>query len=301
MKDYLRPFAVVVFVALVVFTICLYVIPVPLLTYQISFKNEVTGRLTEGSDEIPSQPPLIAGNSGSYNTLRSWGIVRGKSPGEIPRADPGAPEILSRYQSIYLGDTNEKIIYLTFDEGYENGYTAKILDVLYDNGVNAIFFITGPYLEKQDELIRRMLDEGHAVGNHSVNHKSLPMLDDAELEKEVTELERRFLEKFGGDMVFLRPPKGEYSERSLGLTTRLGYVNVFWSFAYDDWSVNNQRGWQYAYNKVINNLHNGAILLLHAVSSDNAEALDAIIKEAKNQGYVFGDVHELEKLARGDV
>jgi peptidoglycan-N-acetylmuramic acid deacetylase len=146
-----------------------------------------------------------------------------------------------------------------------------------------------------------MLDEGHAVGNHSVNHKSLPMLDDAELEKEVTELERRFLEKFGGDMVFLRPPKGEYSERSLGLTSRLGYVNVFWSFAYDDWSVNNQRGWQYAYNKVINNLHNGAILLLHAVSSDNAEALDAIIKEAKNQGYVFGDVHELEKLARGDV
>jgi len=143
-----------------------------------------------------------------------------------------------------------------------------------------------------------MVEEGHAVGNHTISHKSLPTLSDEEIERETTGLDRRFYEKFGKNMVFLRPPKGEYSERTLQITSELGYVNVFWSFAYDDWNTKNQRGWEYAFKKVTGNLHNGAILLLHAVSSDNAEALDAIIKEARRQGYEFGDVFDLEDLAR---
>jgi len=263
------------------------------------FSEELTGSLSEGNENIDIEPQYFAsGINDSYTGLRSWGIKRGKN-GSLPSADPGAPELLSKYNGLYLGDTNKKKIYLTFDEGYENGYTAKILDVLFEHKVNAIFFVTGPYLEQQEELIRRMIDEGHAVGNHTVNHKSLPLLNDRELEEEVVGLDRKFSQKYGKNMVFLRPPKGEYSERSLEITSRLGYVNVFWSFAYDDWMVNRQRGWQYAYDKVTQNLHNGAILLLHAVSKDNADALDKIIEYAEANGYEFGDVFELQELARG--
>lgn len=268
---------------------------------RLIFTEEITGTLSEGEIPVIPEPRYYAsGINDSYSRLRSWGIKRGEKQGQLPTADPGAPELLAKYNSLYLADTDKKTIYLTFDEGYENGYTSKILDVLYENKVNAIFFITGPYLDKEDALVQRMLDEGHAVGNHTVHHKSLPLLDDKEIEEEVVELDRKFHQKYGRNMVFLRPPKGEYSERSLSITSKLGYVNVFWSFAYDDWSVNNQRGWEYAFKKVTDNLHNGAIILLHAVSRDNAEALDKIIEYARSAGYEFGDVFELEKYARGD-
>lgn len=264
------------------------------------YSVELTGTLSEGNENIDIDSQYMAsGINDTYAGLRSWGILRGKNGG-LPQADPGAPELISKYNSIYIGDTNKRKIYLTFDEGYENGYTSKILDVLYEKKVNAIFFITGPYLDKEGELVQRMIDEGHAVGNHSVSHKSLPLLDDKELEEEVVGLDRKFYQKFGKNMVYLRPPKGEYSERTLEITSRLGYVNVFWSFAYDDWNVNRQRGWDYAFNKVKDNLHNGAILLLHAVSKDNAEALSYIIDYAREAGYEFGNVFELEKLARGE-
>lgn len=300
MKDLGKPFAAMVLIVLAVFTLGAYLIPRPFAKTVIDFKKEISGTLTEGNDENKTGSTEAGVGESGYNTLHAWGLSRGKSPGEIPRADPGAPELLSKYKGLYLGDTEKKIIYLTFDEGYENGYTGKILDVLQENGVKGLFFVTGPYLDTEEELIRRMVEEGHAVGNHTINHKSLPMISDDEIEREVTGLDRKFYDKYGKNMVFLRPPKGEYSPRSLDVTARLGYINVFWSFAYDDWAVNGQRGWEFAFNKVTKNLHNGAILLLHAVSSDNAAALDAIIKEARAQGYEFGDVHELEKLARGD-
>lgn len=261
----------------------------------INFSEEITGVLPEDGAGVDLE--VEGGSRTGYNSLRCWGIVLG-GPGKPPRPDPGTPELLSRYNSLYLADTGEKILYLTFDEGYEKGYTAKILDVLYENQVNAIFFITGPYLEKEEDLVRRMVEEGHAVGNHTISHKSLPSLSDEEIEKETIGLDKKFYDKFGQNMIFLRPPKGEYSERTLKVTSELGYINVFWSFAYDDWHTDRQRGWEYAFNKVTGNLHNGAILLLHAVSSDNAEALDAIIKEARSQGYEFGDVFDLIDLAR---
>jgi len=266
------------------------------------YSPELTGTLSDGNENIDIDPQYFAsGINDSYTGLRSWGIRRGGRPGILPKPDPGTPELLKKYNSIYIADTEKPKIYLTFDEGYENGYTPKILDVLYENKVNAIFFVTGPYLEKEDELIRRMIDEGHVVGNHTVNHKSLPLLDEKTLEEEVVGLDRKFYQKYGKNMVFLRPPKGEYSERTLEITSKLGYVNVFWSFAYDDWAVNRQRGWEYAFEKVTQNLHNGAIILLHAVSRDNAEALDKIIQYARENGYEFGDVNELEQLARGGM
>ncbi len=263
---------------------------------------EVSGRLSEGDMPISSVniEELLAQSAESgvlSNKLLRWGIAR-RSESQTPAADPGAPELLSKYGAAWLGDTSEKTLYLTFDEGYENGYTPQILDALRDNGVKAIFFITGPYLKDHQDLVRRMVEEGHEVGNHTIHHPSLPELADANLEEEVLGLDRAFTDKFGLHMRFLRPPKGEYSERSLALTNRLGYCNLFWSFAYDDWYRDQQRGADYAYNIVMRNLHNGAVLLLHAVSKDNAQALDSIIKGASEKGYTFGTPEDLLQLVK---
>lgn len=261
----------------------------------IDFSTEITGMLSEGViEEIAYEEAFVDNNySGEYkNNLLRWGILR-KGYGKTPDADPGAPELLEKYGGKYIGDTSKNIIYLTFDEGYENGYTSKILDVLRENNVKAVFFITGPYLSEHQDLVRRMVEEGHIVGNHSIHHPSLPSLDDKTLEEEILGLDRAFFEKFGKHMQFLRPPKGEYSERTLAITQKLGYVNLFWSFAYDDWHRDKIRGAQYAYDKVMNNLHNGEVMLLHAVSKDNADALDMIIKGARSKGFEFGDPAEL--------
>lgn len=263
----------------------------------MDFETEISGSFDERT--YTAGLTYEAAGEDSVHRIRSWGIAREKN-NKTPRADPGAPELLRKYQGIYIADTEKPIVYLTFDEGYENGYTPKILDVLLEKKVNAIFFITGPYLNQQEALVRRMIEEGHAIGNHTVGHFSLPTLDDEKMRKEVADLDRTFYEKFNKHMVFLRPPKGEYSEHSLAVTSEMGYINVFWSFAYDDWNRNNQRGWEYAYNKVMPNLHNGAILLLHAVSSDNAEALGRIIDDTRKKGYEFGDVFDLIPLARGE-
>lgn len=258
---------------------------------------EVSGSLTEGvaasistEDNVSDIP---TGTSGTYNNkLLRWGIRR-KPGNQPPDADPGAPELLKKYGGIYIGDTSKKVIYLTFDEGYENGYTSKILDVLRDNNVKAVFFITGPYLKEHQDLVRRMVEEGHTVGNHTIHHPSLPQLSDEQLEEEILGLDRAFKEKFGKEMKFLRPPKGEYSERTLAISQKLGYCNLFWSFAYDDWYRDKIRGADYAYQMVMRNLHNGAILLLHAVSKDNADALDMIIKGAREMGYTIGDINDI--------
>jgi peptidoglycan-N-acetylmuramic acid deacetylase len=231
--------------------------------------------------------------SESYQNLSNekcaWGFVR-KSNGVRPEFYGPHAKVLDNNQGIYCGNSEEKVLYLTFDEGYENGYTGKILDTLKEKNVKAIFFITGPYLEKEKELIQRMIDEGHQVGNHTINHPSLPSLSDKKVEDEVLDLDRKFYEEFGKTMKYLRPPMGEFSERTLSITKSLGYTNVFWSFAYRDWETDNQKGKDHAYNTVINALHPGEVMLLHAVSKDNAEALGDIIDKAREMGYEFGEL-----------
>lgn len=264
----------------------------------MELEAELRGRLSEGNGDIPSQAHVdIVIGEAAYsgvpnNKLLRWGISR-RTEYQTPAADPGAPQLLKRYGAAYLGDITQKKIYLTFDEGYENGYTPLILDTLKENGARAVFFITGPYLKGHQDLVQRMVDEGHMVGNHTIHHPSLPELDDSSLEEEVRGLGSTFEEKFGQSMQFLRPPKGEYSERSLALTQQLGYCNLFWSFAYDDWYRDRIRGPEYARDIVMRNLHSGAVLLLHAVSKDNAQALDSIIKGAAQLGYTIGDPQEL--------
>ncbi|MCX7923832.1 MAG: delta-lactam-biosynthetic de-N-acetylase [Clostridia bacterium] len=218
------------------------------------------------------------------NKRYSWWISMNKQS-STPTIPSYARNLISKYDGVYVGDTSKKVIYLTFDEGYENGYTSSILDTLKVNDVKALFFVTGPYIKYHGALVERMVNDGHLVGNHTVNHPSLPSVSNDVLENELYGLEKQFIALTGEKFKYMRPPMGEYSERVLAASQQLGYKTIFWSFAYRDFEVNNQKGADHAYNMVMNNLHDGAIILLHAVSKDNAEALDRIIKGIREKGY----------------
>lgn len=230
------------------------------------------------------------------NKTIPWGLGPNKNhiPPSIPKEHK---EILDKYSGYYLGNTSEKVIYITFDEGYEVGYTSTILDILKKNDVKAAFFVTGHYIKSQPELIKRMVEEGHLVCSHSLTHPSMPSKANniESFKKEFTGLEDLFKETTGYDMPkFFRPPKGEFSEKVLYLTQSLGYKTVFWSFAYKDWLVDEQPSEKYAYEKILSSAHNGEIMLLHAVSKTNANILDIVIQDLKAKGYRFGTLYELK-------
>ena len=228
------------------------------------------------------------------NKKIGWGIKREKD-NKQPDLGKVNAELINKYEGYCMGNSEKKYIYITFDEGYEAGYTEKILDTLKENNVKATFFITAHYLNTNEELVKRMIDEGHIVGNHTVNHKSMPDISNEEIKKEVMDLHLAIYEKFGYEMKYIRPPKGEYSERTLNECNNLGYKTVMWSFAYKDWEENNQSGEENAKKMIINNFHNGEIMLLHGNSKDNCNVLGDIIKEAKNEGYEIKPLNEFEK------
>ena len=181
-----------------------------------------------------------------------------------------------------------------FDEGYEAGYTPKILDVLKQNNVKATFFITAHYLNTQSDLVKQMIDEGHIVGNHTVNHKSMPSLTQEQINSEVMDLHKAIYSKFEYEMKYLRPPMGEYSQKTLAVTNSLGYTTVMWSFAYEDWNEKSQPDEEKSKQKILNNVHNGEIMLLHGNSKTNTNILDSIIKQIKQMGYEFKSLDEFE-------
>jgi peptidoglycan-N-acetylmuramic acid deacetylase len=183
--------------------------------------------------------------------------------------------------------SKKKVLYLTFDCGYENGYTSKILDILKEKNVSAAFFCTLPEVKENPDLIKRMIDEGHIVGNHSVTHPSFAEISFEQMVEEINGMEKYLKENFKYSEPYFRFPKGEYTDDALKVVDSLGYTSVFWSLAYADWDLNDQKGEQYAYDKVVSRLHPGAVMLLHSVSPDNANALGSIIDEAKRQGYEF--------------
>ena len=191
--------------------------------------------------------------------------------------------------------SKEKVLYLTFDCGYENGYTSKILDILKEKNVSAAFFCTLPQVKENPELIKRMINEGHIVGNHSVTHPSFAEISTEQMTEEVKGMEDYLQEKFNYSEPYFRFPKGEYNEVALNQLNELGYTCVFWSLAYADWDLNNQKGKDYAYEKVVSRLHSGAVILLHSVSPDNANALGDIIDEARKQGYQFKSLRDYPK------
>lgn len=229
------------------------------------------------------------------NAKCAWGFRRMKE-GKAPELASQFTEPLDKFDAIYLGNRNEPMIYLTFDEGYENGYSASILDTLKEKDVTAAFFVTMPYVKQNPELVRRMIDEGHIVGNHTVNHPSMPeVTDDEKLKQEIMGLHDYVKENFDYEMTYLRPPKGEYSERTLKIAKDLGYTTVMWSSAYADWDVKNQKGSDYAKQMILDYMHNGCVLLLHAVSKDNATVLGDVINSLRNKGYEFYSLDEFER------
>jgi len=209
--------------------------------------------------------------------------------------------LLSKYQGFAFGDISKKDIYLTFDEGYENGYTPSILDTLKANGVKAAFFVTTPFATdsfnglKNSELIKRMIGEGHIVSNHSVSHKSMSsFLKENDFDYELNENQRIVNQIPGVKMSkFFRPPMGDFSELSLYYTQRLGYKSIFFALAYLDYDINNQPNPEVAKANLLKNSRPGMICLLHAVSKTNAEILDSLIKAWKAEGYEFKSLDEL--------
>ena len=228
------------------------------------------------------------------NKKIGWGIKRNDNH-EQPDVGNVNRKILDKYQGLYMGNKEQKLVYLTFDLGYEAGYTPKILEVLKQNEVKATFFITAHYVNTQPDLVKQMIDEGHIIGNHTVNHKSMPSCSLETIKKEVMDLHSAIYDKFGYEMKFIRPPKGEYSERTVAYTNTLGYTSVMWSFGYDDWDEKKQGREEYGKKKILDNVHNGEIMLLHATSKDNANILDDVIKEIINMGYEFRNIDQFEK------
>ena len=223
-----------------------------------------------------------------------WGLKRNDNH-QQPEISSNWIKLLKENNGIAIGNNSTKYIYLTFDEGYEAGYTKQILETLKNNNVIATFFITAHYCNSASDLVKQMIDYNQIVGNHTCNHKSMPSISNEEINREVMDLHKTIYEKYGYEMKYLRPPKGEFSERTLAQTASLGYKSVLWSFAYLDWDENKQPNLENAKKKILDNVHNGEIMLLHGNSITNASILDSVIKEIKNMGYEFRSLDDFEE------
>ena len=212
-----------------------------------------------------------------------------------PPSGPATTQELARFDAAYLGDTTQKVLYLTFDAGYENGCTEKILDILKKHNVPAAFFLVGNYMERNADLVRRMVEEGHIVGNHTMHHYDMSKLEDrAAFEKELTDLEALFQSITGKELPkYYRPPQGTYSQKNLQIAKELGYQTVFWSLAYVDWKNDAQPTREAAFQKLLPRTHNGAVVLLHSTSQTNAQILDELLTKWENEGYAFSSIDKL--------
>lgn len=226
-------------------------------------------------------------------TTGSWGLSF-RQEGAPPIGNAGKDQ-LRQYQAAYIGNVGEKVLYLTFDAGYENGCTAKILDTLKEKQVPAAFFLVGNYIQRSPDLVRRMVAEGHTVGNHTMHHYDMSKLSDkAAFSRELTDLEALYKETVGQELPkYYRPPQGIYSEENLKMAQELGYQTVFWSLAYVDWNNDAQPTREAAFAKLLPRTHNGAVVLLHSTSKTNAEILGELIDKWKAMGYRFGTLEEL--------
>jgi len=225
--------------------------------------------------------------------ITNWGLSF-KGEGKCPVGN-ATPDYLKKYNSYYIGNSDEKVIYLTFDGGFENGYTSSILDTLKKHDIEAAFFLVGNYMEKEPELVKRMVSEGHIIGNHTYNHPDMSKISDMEsFKKEITSLEELYKNTTGQEMLkFYRPPQGKFNEENLKLANELGYKTIFWSLAYVDWYVDKQPTREYAFEKLIPRIHPGAVVLLHLTSKTNSEILDELLMKWKDEGYTFKNLNEL--------
>lgn len=228
----------------------------------------------------------------------SWYIKR--SGNKRPQIS-SEQQMIEKYDGYYIDkklsdESQQKKIYITFDAGYENGNVEKILDILKEKRVPAAFFVLDHLILKNTELVKRMAGEGHLVCNHTKNHKDLTKCTKEEIVKNVTDLEKIYEQKTGEKMaMYFRFPEGKYDESSLRCISELGYKTIFWSFGYADWDNENQPDLSKSYKKIIENTHNGEVILLHPTSSTNAELLPRLIDKWRDMGYSFGTLDELVK------
>ena len=245
---------------------------------------KVSGQDDSLSASAPAAVPASTDN---------WGLsfpVEGQSP-----VGNATVEDLAQYDTWYLGDTGQKVIYLTFDCGYENGYTESILDTLKKHNAPAAFFVVGNMIETAPDIIRRMAAEGHIVGNHTYHHPDMSSIaDQAAFQKELDSLAALYQETTGEELPrYYRPPQGKYNTENLRQAKALGYRTILWSLAYVDWDVDNQPTAEQAYAKLLPRIHNGAIVLLHSTSRTNAEILDDLLTKWEDMGYTFASLDEL--------
>ena len=241
----------------------------------------------QGQSQTVSAPAAIPASAAD------WGLSF-QTEGQAPIGNATA-EHLAQYDACYLGDTSKKVIYLTFDCGYENGYTEPILDALKKHDAPAAFFVVGNMIETAPDVIRRMAAEGHIVGNHTYHHPDMSAISDqSAFQKELEALASLYKETVGEELpMYYRPPQGKYSEDNLKQAQALGYKTVFWSLAYVDWYVDDQPSAEQAYAKLLPRIHDGAIVLLHSTSKTNAEILDDLLTKWEEMGYTFASLDEL--------
>lgn len=243
--------------------------------------------------------PAVIGALGSNEAVETvaentnWGVGF-KEDGKPPTGNASVAD-LAKHNAYYIGDTSKNIIYLTFDAGFENGNTEKILDSLKKHNVKATFFLVGNYIETSPELVKRMVEEGHTIGNHTYSHPDMSKISDEEsFKKELQSLESLYKETTGQELLKIyRPPQGKYCVSNLEMADKLGYKTIFWSLAYVDWHENKQPTKEEAFNKLLKRIHPGAIVLLHSTSKTNGDILDELLTKWEDMGYSFGEIKDL--------
>lgn len=265
------------------------------ITEEVSLSDTLTERKPLQTVEFKVTDPDNTRGFSTEKIAHSYGVAKNETAHEISvnsqkYFDDG------NFKALTLDTkSTEKVVYLTFDVGYDNGYTGIILDTLKEKNVTAAFFCTVPEMKSDPDSITRMINEGHIVGNHTDNHPSMDELSRTEMMNEIKAFDDYIRTNFGYTSPYFRFPKGEYSDCALDLVGSLGYTSVFWSLAYADWDTSAQKGSDYAHDTVISRIHPGAVILLHAVSSDNAYALGEIIDTAREMGYEFRSLDDYSK------
>ncbi len=266
----------------------------------VAYGRYITDRalnnIATGGEESTLADGMVQGvSSGKILESDNWGLGFGEK-GSQPTGNATTEE-LGKYDAYYVNDTEEKVIYLTFDAGYENGNTAPILDALKKHNVPATFFVVGHYLESAPDLIKRMVQEGHTVGNHTYNHPDMSEISDRNsFQKEMDDVATLYTEITGETMtMYYRPPQGKYSLENLQMAKEMGYHTFFWSLAYVDWYQDNQPTKEEAFDKLLGRIHPGAIVLLHSTSETNAEIMDELLTKWKDMGYTFRTLDDFVK------
>lgn len=230
--------------------------------------------------------------SGVIQNGENWGLGFGASGAQPTGTE--SPDIMKKYGAYYIGDANKKVIYLTFDCGYENGNTPAILKALKKHKAKATFFVVGHFLKENNDLVKQITKEGHTVGNHTYNHLNIVGMGKEKFESELSQVEEMYKEITGKEIAkYYRPPQGKYDVENLKLAQAKGYKTFFWSLAYVDWNADSQPTKEQAFDKLLSRIHPGAVVLLHNTSKTNGEILDELLSKWEEMGYSFGKLEDL--------